>query len=296
MRSLLSASLVLMLAATASAQFGKNPPVASKPADPPKAADPAAGLPVDPAAAGGAPAAAAGPSPLFAALDLDGDGIISKVEIKKAIVSLKKLDADNDGSITLAECGGGATAAAAGPAGIAAADPAVQWMDRIMTKDKNSDGKLTPNELTENERQMLQGADQNRDGAIDRQELGAMSNANPGYGAQGIGPAVGAANAAGLSANGNGGQGNQVMGRFFQLDQNHDGRLSPDEVPPQLAGMLRGGDLNRDGSIDAAEMQALYQKMGDRMKGLSAGVDPAAGKPGAPANEPNRNKRQKNQN
>lgn len=292
MRSLLSASLVLMLAATASAQFGKNPPIADKPADPPKAADPAAGLPADPAL-GGAPAAAVGPSPLFAALDLDGDGVISKVEIKKAIVSLKKLDGDNDGSITLAECGGGA-AAAAGPAGIAAVDPAAQWMDRIMTKDKNNDGKLVPNELTENERQMLQGADQNGDGAIDRQELAAMSNANPGagVGAPGIGPGAGPA---GLTANGR--QGNQVMGRFFQLDLNHDGRLSANEVTPQVAGMLRGGDLNGDGGIDAAEMQALYAKMGDRMKGLNAGVDPAAGKAGTPANEKNeRNKRQKNQN
>jgi len=288
MRTLLSASLVLTLATTATAQFGNgNVPAAGNAANPPNAIGPAGGAPADPAA--GAAPAGGGPSPLFAALDLDGDGVISKVEIKKAIVSLKKLDADNDGNITLAECGGGAIAAA--PAGAAAADPAAQWMDRIMAKDKNNDGKLTPNELTENERQMLQGADLNRDGAIDRQELAAMSNNNAGGGQLGIGPG---APAAGLT--GNGRQGNQVMGRFFQLDQNHDGRLSPDEVTPQVAGMLRGGDLNGDGSIDAAEMQALYQRMGDRMKGLNAGVDPAAGKNSPPAVDNNRNKRPKNQN
>ena len=61
--------------------------------------------PVQPA--GGAPSA------LFAALDSDNDGTISKVELRKAMASLKKLDADNDGSLTLAECGGGAGGAAA---------------------------------------------------------------------------------------------------------------------------------------------------------------------------------------
>jgi len=64
---------------------------------------------------------------------------------------------------------------------------------------------------------------------------------------------------------------NEVMGRFMQMDSNHDGVLSPNEVPPQQQVMLRAADTNRDGVIDATEMQAFSRKMGDRMKGFSAG-------------------------
>ena len=99
------------------------------------------------------------------------------------------------------------------------ADQVPQWMNQIMAKDKNNDGKLTANELTENERQMLQGADLNGDGAIDRQELAALGSNNA-SGAAGIGPGIGpgmARSRAGSVANGR--RGNEAMGRFFQLDR-----------------------------------------------------------------------------
>lgn len=290
MRTLLCASLFFLLATTASAQFAKNPALrpGNKPAevDPPKvadnAADPAA-EPVDPAA--GAHAAGGAPNAIFAALDADGDGVISKIELRKAIVALKKLDSDNDGSITLAECGGGAAAAGDAPAGVAG-DP-TQWMDRIMASDKNNDGKLTPNELTANEKQMLQGADQNNDGAIDRQELAAMGNGNNQLGNGQTAGVPGGANGRGVQ----GRRGNESMGRFLQYDLNHDGRLTTDEVPPQSMAMLKGGDLNGDGAIDAGEMQAIAARMGDRMKAFNAGVDP-----NAPAGAQGDRKRPRNQN
>src|SRR5262249_21374864 len=70
------------------------------------------------------------------------------------------------------------------------------------------------------------------------------------------------------------GRGNDAMGLFLQLDVNHDGKLTPDEVPKQMMPMLAHADLNGDGAIDAAEFAAAAKKMGDRMKaGYAAGMN-----------------------
>jgi Ca2+-binding EF-hand superfamily protein len=288
MRSLLCASLVLVFASAASAQFANNPAFTKKPAGTERAkkgdkpADPSTIAVVPPGAPAGADAAdapAVAPNALFAALDLDGDGVISKIELRKAMASLKKLDLDNDGNITLAECGGGAAVAGGGAV---AGNDANQWIDRIMAKDKNNDGKLTPDELTVGERQMLQGADLNNDGAIDRQELAAMGNRANAAGGQNGNYAAGANG--GVAA---GRRNNEAMGRFLQWDRNHDGRLTADEVPPQAMGALRGADTNGDGAIDAGEMQAVIAQMGDRAKAFAAGADPNAA--GANRKRPPRN-------
>lgn len=255
MRAILSIAVVVLLVGTASAQFGNKPiPISNKPADAAKGGDKAA--------AGG------GSNMLFAALDLDGDGLISKAELKKASLSLKKLDTDKDGTLTSAECGVG-DVAAAGAAG--AKNDQNQWIELLMAKDKNKDSKLTPDELTENERQMLQGADQNNDGAVDRQELAAMGN--NGNGNAGGPNFVEGGNRMGVGA----GRGNEAMGRFFQYDRDGNKRLTPDEIPPQVRGMFRGGDTNGDGAIDAAEMQAIIAKMGDRAKMLGGDANTKAG-------------------
>jgi Ca2+-binding EF-hand superfamily protein len=217
---LLCTSLVFLFANPASAQFAKGGPTArgekkAADANAPKAGDKNAG-PADNTAA---PPAGAAANKLFAALDLDGDGIISKAELRKAIVSLKKLDTDNDGQLTMAECGI-ATDANGQP-----------------VADANAAGN--PNAA---------GNDPNQ-------------------------------NAAGAGVNGAGntafnGRGNDAMGLFFQLDTNHDGRLTRDEVPPQMMGALAHADLNGDGAIDAAEFAAAAKKMGDRMKaGYAAGLN-----------------------
>jgi Ca2+-binding EF-hand superfamily protein len=255
MRSQLCVSLVLLFASSASAQFGAGAPKAA--ADATKPADAAANP------GGGVPAAGGQASPIFAAIDLDSDGVISKVELKKAIVSLKKLDSDNDGALTLAECGG--AQAPGGPAIANNIDPAAQWIDQVMAMDKNNDGKLTANELTENEKQMLQGADLNGDGAIDRQELATAYASRTGQG-----------NAFGPGQNGqafNGRSNNETMARFFQADRNRDGRVTSDEVSASDKAMLQGADANGDGGIDAAELQAFSQRMGNRMRAFGAGVN-----------------------
>jgi hypothetical protein len=91
---------------------------------------------------------------IFAVIDADGDGTISKVELRKAIKALRTLDTDNDGNITLAEASlGGGDAA---PGGVAVNDPQIA---QLMANDRNGDGKLTANEVPNELMPMLQGAD-----------------------------------------------------------------------------------------------------------------------------------------
>lgn len=288
MRSLLCVSLVFLFATSAAAQFGKNPDL--RRVDPPadakegKAGDKKPAEPVAPVDAAG-PAAAA-PNAMFAAIDADGDGVISKTELRKAIAALKKLDTDNDGNITLAECGGGAVVPVGGLAG--PGGESALWIERMMENDKNADGRLTADEVPDTLKPMLQGADQNGDGAIDRRELAAaMENGRNrlSNGAGGTFPGGPGALGAG------GGRGNEAMARFMQYDRNGDGRLTSDEVPRQAKAMLQGGDLNGDGSIDAAELQAISARKGDLMRAWAAGVDPTAGAGAPGADKEGRNQK-----
>lgn len=270
MKSFICALVVVLSATPVFAQFGDRlrptPPASDDTKPENKSADP---IPADPNA--NPPGAQADASDaLFAALDTDGDGTISKTELKKAITALKKLDADNDGNITRAECSLGA-AVAGGPAAANsnASAEATQWMDRILAKDKNKDGKLAPNELNDNEKQMLQNADANNDGFIDRTELQLFVNNQNAMNA-----AAGALNGLGNAGPGGRGGNNDAMGFFLRYDANGDGKLSPNELPPQMARSMSAADLNHDNFIDAREFQAFGAKMGDRMRMMGAGLDP----------------------
>jgi len=78
------------------------------------------------------------------------------------------------------------------------------------------------------------------------------------------------------------GRGNEAMAQFMRYDANHDGVLSPNEVPAQGRAMLQGADLNRDGVIDAREMQTYSRHMSEQARAWAGGVDPtkAGGVPG----------------
>ncbi len=215
------------------------------------------------------------PNAMFRALDADGDGAISIRELRKAVVALKKLDADKDGKITQAEAMGGP----GDPAGDASAA-----VDRLMQNDKNGDGKLSKNEIPRHLAQMLVGADTNGDGTLDRAELtAAMQGARPQF--AGAGSSFGGPNGFGGTAGGDPRPGGPNL---LQFDRNGDGQLSADEVPMQMMGLVRGADQNHNGKLDVQELQAIQQRMNERVRGqrpLPPGISVGPqGVSGAPQN------------
>ena len=290
MKTCLSTLVMCLAASTAIAQLLPTPEADKPPADKDKPA------PVDGAAEAGGPADRRGPggpagpgaqgdagalrgamgrmsNPLFEAIDADSDGMITKVELRKAVAQFKKLDTDQDGNISLAEVSpqGGPIGpmAAGGPAG-QFGDPN-QMVDRLMQSDRNGDGKLTADELPgQMAQQMIQNGDRDGDGALSKLEVAqAMQNMQNRFGnwpggLQGgnfpVAPGAFQGGAVGADQR-------QMMGQMLQWDRNGDGKLSPDEVPRQARGMLQDGDQNRDGVIDAMEMRLAIERNGERMRG-----------------------------
>lgn len=201
---------------------------------------------------GRGPGGPGGPQPnaMFTAIDADGDGVISLRELRKAVVALKQLDTDKDGKITQAEAMGGPPNPEA-------------MIDRVMENDKNGDGKLSKNEIPRHLAQLLAGADTNGDGGIDRAEVGACMQGSR----QGVRGAAGGTTGTNGPGSATGGDPRPGGPNIMQFDRNGDGQLSADEVPTQMMGLVRGADQNHNGTLDAQELQAIQQRINERVRG-----------------------------
>jgi Ca2+-binding EF-hand superfamily protein len=148
----------------------------------------------------------------------------------------------------------------AAAAGAGASDPLFALLDT------DGDGVISAKELHKAVA-VLKELDANHDGSITWEEVVAGSGVA--HQLQ-MGPSDAAA--AGATGAGLGGKASQAVERFMQFDKNHDGKLTPDELPPQALALLRDADLNKDGAIDARELEIAVEKMGDRMRAGMAGA------------------------
>jgi Ca2+-binding EF-hand superfamily protein len=90
--------------------------------------------------------------------DVNGDGALDRAELLAGMEQMQQ------------RFGGGGGPFGGGPGGGGGFDGA-RMTERMMANDANGDGKLSPDEVPEQFRGMLQGGDENNDGTIDAREL-----------------------------------------------------------------------------------------------------------------------------
>ncbi len=126
---------------------------------------------------------------IFNRMDANGDGKLTKDELPEfARERLEEADKDGDGVITKDEFaqsapsgrGGGRAGFGGGFGGPGrrggfGGPGGADFAARIMSNDKNGDGKVTKDELPESMQRILDRADTNNDGAIDKEEAQGMA-------------------------------------------------------------------------------------------------------------------------
>ena len=245
---------------------------------------------------------------ILEALDTDGDGHLSAVEIAAAPKSLLKLDKDGDGQVSPAEYNPRLEDKTASS----------DLEQRLMLLDKNGDGVLTADEVPERMKPLFDKGDTNHDGKLTKEELAAMSGkqANPqgrmpGRGnfqsmdpimiaidvdKDGILSVTEIANASvalkTLDKDGDGTlsvaelrmrqqtPAQRAAHMFDEFDGNKDGVLTKEEMPERMAPMFDEIDANHDGKVTLAEMTAYQEAHPQQGRGGPGGPGGGRGEVG----------------
>ncbi len=202
--------------------------------------------------------------PVLAALDANGDGKISTEEINNATAALKKLDKNKDGELTTEEMRPNfASMGRGGPPG---------GFGRGASGDRpergRPDGDRAGRGRPDGDRPDRGGPDGDRGGR--GRPDGDRASRGEGGPRGGVDPAM-------------------AKRMFEQRDKNNDGKLSGDEIPPQMAGRLQQIDTDKDGSVSKKEIEAMMSRFkGQRRPGGARsrpGAAPGGQKPRRPEAE-----------
>lgn len=206
-------------------------------------------------------------SALALVLDTNRDGVIGADELAAAPAALKTLDRNGNGIIESAELmmmgrgrgegfdggRGDRDGGRGGEPGGASATSADELVATLMAFDKNTDGKLSKDELPERLQAMFDRADTNKDGVLTASEIRASAQSSTQSASAGMGRGK-REGRGGPEGRGRGPGGVDPI--FSALDTNHDGALQAEEIANAPAA-LRTLDRNQDGRLTADEYQAF---------------------------------------
>jgi len=175
--------------------------------------------------------------PAMMMLDTDRDGIITAAEWQNAPSALAKLDTNGDGKVSPDELrppGGGSPGSE-------------EMVSRMMSFDKDGDGKLSAAELPERMQGMMARADKNNDGLLTKEELTAA--APPQGEGRGGGP--------------RGGGMMRMDPILSAVDTDQDGTLSAAEIQSSSAAIAKL-DKDGDGKLTREEVRPAMGGRGPR--------------------------------
>lgn len=184
--------------------------------------------------------------------------------------------------------GGGRGQGGRGPGGPDGFRPPPHPIEKAL--DADDDHVISASEI-ENAAAALKKLDKNSDGKISEEEMRPQFGGRPG-GAEGGGRGFGPPEGREGGGRGPGGDrpsrdgdagrdpgrgAGEMLSRVMAFDKNQDGKLSKDELPERLHGMLTRGDLNDDGSLDKDELSKIAAAFQGR--GGDGGGRPPQGRP-----------------
>jgi len=151
--------------------------------------------------------------------------------------------------------------------------------------DTNDDHELSAKEI-ENATKSLDKLDKNEDGKLSRDELHPFGPGGPG----GFGPPPGD----GPDGRGRGREGrgagddrgadpSAFLDQIRSFDENKDGKVTKDELPERMYGLLDRHDSNEDGALDRKELEQIAEQFGaggDRRREGRSGQGPGGDGPG----------------
>ena len=126
--------------------------------------------------------------------------------------------------------------------------------------DSDEDGQLSASEI-ENAPKSLLKLDKNGDGILNADEMRPDPAQMPQFGGPNGPNGPGRTGAPGAAAGNANSPTPEMMARMFEnRDQDKDGKLSGDEIPPQMRERLTNIDTNGDGAIDKSEMEQSMRR------------------------------------